>query len=102
MVAQYRIPLFHEMGVSVYKFIIGHPQRVVNTLYTSPVMGITSGDKKFRFRYIYHPHHSLCHIFLTIVAISSQIANNVKVIAIIILNLYLYPFALRVCKSKHA
>ena len=73
------IPGGHQVGMGVDELVVGHPQRVTDTLYALEVMHVSGRNHKLDVDGLGHPAHSPGNGFLVIVAIAAQVVGDVEV-----------------------
>ena len=73
------IPWNHEVRMAVDELVIGHPERVGDTLYTLEMVYIPGRHDKFYVNGLRHESHSLCYGLLVIVAVASKVVGQIEI-----------------------
>jgi len=88
------MPLYHQLRMIIDRLEVGHPQRIIYTLHTSPVVGISSSGNELDPDLFGELTHHFCHIPLPVVSVSTQVVGDEKIVPIFIRNFNLYSLAL--------
>ena len=71
VIAQQWKPVYHQFGMTVNQFVIGHPQRVVDGAYAFKVVYVACGEYEFRVCAVFrHYSHQFGNGFLVIITVT--------------------------------
>ncbi len=79
MVAQDREPVEHQLRMRINKFVVGHPQWVVDTLHTLEVMDVSQSSHTLYVNSLCHRSHQFGDRFLVVIAITPEVIGHIEV-----------------------